>query len=100
MAHIKFVGMKIRVPVNPLLRVGLGVIMVVGGIFGFLPVLGYWMVPFGLMVLSIDFPAVRRWRRRQTVKLGLWLQRRYPNFAKKVGFMRLRHTRAKIQPAE
>jgi hypothetical protein len=101
MAHIKFVGVKVRVPGHPLLRMGLGFVMVAGGIFGFLPVLGYWMIPFGLMVLSVDFPSVRRWRRNQTIRLGLWLQHKYPNFARRIGFIRLRHSRrAKMQPAE
>jgi len=39
---------------------------------GFLPVLGFWMIPLGLLVLSVDLPAVRRWRRQFTV----WWNRR------------------------
>ena len=42
---------------------GLGVILVIGGLLGFLPILGFWMLPLGLIVLSIDFALVRRWRR-------------------------------------
>jgi hypothetical protein len=30
---------------------------------GFLPVLGFWMIPLGLLILSLDLPLVRRWRR-------------------------------------
>jgi hypothetical protein len=54
-------------------RIGIGSGLVVGGIFGFLPILGFWMVPLGLLVLSHDLSAVRRWRRRTTV---WWCRRR------------------------
>lgn len=53
-------------------RVVIGVLLVLGGVLGFLPILGFWMVPLGLMVLSIDIPAVRRRRRR----FGVWWERR------------------------
>ena len=86
MRHIKFVGFNVRVPAHPLLRIGLGVILVFGGFLGFLPILGFWMLPLGLVILSIDFAMVRRFRRRASVRLGRWLLRRWPNFARKVGF--------------
>ncbi len=57
------------------LRIGLGIALVVGGMFGLLPVLGFWMVPLGLAVLSIDIPWVRRQRRR----LVVWWGRRKEN---------------------
>ena len=41
-----------------------------GGLLGFLPILGFWMVPLGLYVLSRDSARVRRARRRLTVHLG------------------------------
>ncbi len=47
-----------------LLRVLLGVVLIIGGIFGFLPVLGFWMIPLGLAVIFLDAPLVRRaWSR-------------------------------------
>jgi len=45
---------------------------VILGIFGFLPVLGFWMIPLGLLVLSYEFAAVRRGRRR----LQVWWEKR------------------------
>ncbi len=54
------------------LRVVVGVLLIFGGILGFLPILGFWMVPLGLLVLSYDLPMVRRWRRR--LEVG-WLRR-------------------------
>ena len=41
-------------------RVTLGVLLIVGGILGFLPVLGFWMLPLGLAVLAIDIPLAAR----------------------------------------
>ena len=42
-----------------LVRVPLGVLMIVGGLFSFLPVLGIWMLPLGLMLLAVDVPLIR-----------------------------------------
>lgn len=60
-------------------RVAVGVALVFGGLLGFLPILGFWMVPLGLMVLSIDLPAVRRRRRR----LAVWWARRSKRSARR-----------------
>ena len=53
-------------------RIAIGLLLILGGIFGFLPVLGFWMIPLGLIVILIDVPAVKRlasrgrdwWRQR------------------------------------
>ncbi|MBP7001972.1 tryptophan synthase subunit beta [Amaricoccus sp.] len=42
-----------------LLRAPLGVLLVLGGVFSFLPVLGIWMLPLGLLLLAVDFPFLR-----------------------------------------
>ena len=86
MAKVNFAGRKVKVPGNPLLRMGLGVALVLGGLVGFLPVVGFWMIPLGLAVLSHDLPPVRRFRRNTTVKFGNWLHRRWPGLAKKFGY--------------
>jgi purine-cytosine permease-like protein len=82
---INFLGKRIPVPANFIVRVIFGVALVLGGLLGFLPVLGYWMVPVGLLILSIDFPAIRRFRRRATVKLVGWFKRKFPGLATKMG---------------
>ncbi len=43
-----------------LVRLAIGLTLVAGGILGFLPILGFWMIPLGLAILFIDVPAVRR----------------------------------------
>jgi purine-cytosine permease-like protein len=83
---IEFLGFRVRVPAHPLLRIALGVILVVGGLLGFLPILGFWMLPLGLIILSIDFAVVRRFRRVSTIKLGQWLKPRWPKLASRIGF--------------
>lgn len=46
------------------LRILIGLLLICGGLFGFLPILGFWMVPLGLLVLSYDIPRVRLFRQR------------------------------------
>lgn len=60
---------KIHLPVprSRLARMALGGGLVTGGLLGFLPVVGFWMLPLGVIVLSHDLPAVRRARRRMVV---------------------------------
>ncbi len=52
------------------LRLAAGLALVIGGILGILPVLGFWMLPLGLLLLSVDVPWVRRARRRLAVWWG------------------------------
>lgn len=64
---------------NRLYRVPLGMLLVIAGLLGFLPVLGFWMLPLGLLLLSIDIPALQGivsamiiWARR---RLSIWHRR-------------------------
>lgn len=59
-------------PQSRRLRIAIGMLLVILGILGFLPVLGFWMVPLGVLILSYEFAAVRRFRRRSVV----WWERR------------------------
>jgi purine-cytosine permease-like protein len=69
MPSIRFGKRSISLPRNRTARVAVGSGFVLGGALGFLPVLGFWMVPIGLIVLSHDFPRVRRLRRQSEVAL-------------------------------
>ncbi|MFG6564799.1 hypothetical protein ACGYLI_11310 [Sulfitobacter sp. 1A13421] len=55
-----FVWIQRRVP--PGFRFALGLLLICGGILGFLPILGFWMLPLGLMVAAMDVRLFRRWR--------------------------------------
>jgi purine-cytosine permease-like protein len=57
----------LRTTDNHWVRKTIGVLLVIGGMLGFLPVLGYWMLPLGLALLAVDFPLARRLHRRLIV---------------------------------
>jgi hypothetical protein len=40
-------------------RLPLALILIVGGLVSFLPVLGIWMLPLGLLLLAVDLPCLR-----------------------------------------
>lgn len=50
----------VRGPRRHLLRIPLAILLILGGIFSFLPVLGIWMLPLGLAILAVDVPALRQ----------------------------------------
>lgn len=41
------------------IRLPLAVIFIAGGLLWFLPILGLWMLPFGLLLLAVDLPPLR-----------------------------------------
>jgi hypothetical protein len=71
---IRLGSREIRLPQSVAARVALGALLVLGGLLWFLPILGLWMFPLGVLVLSRDVAAVRRLRRRVEVRLGRWRQ--------------------------
>lgn len=54
--------------VAPGLRSLLGVLLMIGGVLGFLPVLGFWMFPLGVAFVALDVPLTRH-------RTELWMQR-------------------------
>lgn len=48
-----------------IVRVTVGILFILGGLLGFFPVLGFWMIPLGLIILAVDF----RWARHALVNL-------------------------------
>ena len=83
--RVRIANHSLKVPGSPRARRVLGAALVIGGILGFLPVLGFWMVPLGLVILSVDSTRVRRWRRQMEVKHGAWLKKHYPRLAGLLG---------------
>ena len=75
----KFVSW-LRQPSSMLVRIPLAILLIVGGIFGFLPILGLWMLPLGLLLFAQDVPMLqgpmarmlgwieRKWEERQRAK--------------------------------
>ena len=62
--------------VPPGIRSILGLLFMVGGVFGFLPILGFWMFPLGLAFVALDIPPLRH-------RIDTWLEslhkRGYPD---------------------
>ena len=54
-----------------IVRKVIGVLLLLGGLLWFLPILGIWMIPLGLLVLSVDFP----WARRGYLSISLWIRK-------------------------
>lgn len=50
----------LRHPMSRLVRIPAGIGLIAGGIFSFLPLLGAWMLPLGLLLLAADFPILQK----------------------------------------
>jgi hypothetical protein len=64
----------ITAPSAGLIRIPLGTVLIAGGIIGFLPILGFWMVPLGLAVIARDIPFLRP----PLIALLSWINRKSP----------------------
>src|SRR5690349_14945816 len=70
--HIVMGPTRIPLPKSRIARLLIGGLLIFGGCLGFLPILGFWMIPLGVLVLSHDLHVARRMRRRFSV----WWHRR------------------------
>jgi fatty acid desaturase len=50
---------KARKPSAKWVRIPTACALMAGGVVGFLPILGFWMVPLGLALLALDLPFLR-----------------------------------------
>jgi hypothetical protein len=64
----------LRRPSRLLIRIAVSLLLVLGGLLSFLPVLGLWMLPFGLVILSQDLPFLQR----PLLRSFQWIERRWP----------------------
>ena len=69
-------GRRFQLPESPYKRMLIGALFILGGCLSVLPIFGIWMLPLGLLILSIDIALVRRWRRRSEVRWVRWWARR------------------------
>ena len=72
---LKIFGRDFHLPHSRGARIGIGILLIFFGFLGFLPVLGFWMIPLGLFVLSQEYGWIRKLRRRLAVR---WGRRRKP----------------------
>lgn len=52
--------------IPPGLRTLVGVLLILGGLLGFLPILGFWMLPLGLVLVWVDLRRVWQFIRRRS----------------------------------
>jgi hypothetical protein len=67
----------LREPSRQWLRIGAALLFIVGGVFSILPILGLWMLPLGLALLSQDIP----WLKVPLEKAARWIERTWENLA-------------------
>jgi hypothetical protein len=63
-----------RKPSSRLVRIPLAVLLIGGGIVGFLPLLGFWMIPLGLALIAQDIPFLRP----PLARFLAWIDRKWP----------------------
>lgn len=63
----------VRQPSSRLVRIPLAILLILGGVFSFLPVLGLWMLPLGLILIAQDLPFLQGPMARM---LG-WMERKW-----------------------
>ena len=68
----------LRQPTSRWIRIPAGVALIGGGVLSFLPVLGVWMLPLGLVLLAEDVPVLKSSRSR----ILDWIEHRRPNWLK------------------
>ena len=66
----------LRQPSGRWLRIPAGLLLILGGLLSFLPILGIWMLPLGLLLLAEDLPVLRSWRSR----ILDWIERHHPEW--------------------
>ena len=66
----------LRKPSARWVRIPAGILLTAGGLLSFLPVLGLWMLPLGLLLLAEDVPPLRR----ATDRILDWVERRWPHW--------------------
>jgi len=69
----RFVGW-LRRPASRFVRFPMALFIFAGGFLGFLPVLGFWMIPLGLVLLAHDLPFLRQ----PMARLLAWIERKWP----------------------
>ena len=71
----KFVGW-LRKPSSRYARIPLAILLIVGGIFSILPVLGLWMLPLGLLLFAQDVPFLQKPMAKMLGWIeGKWIER-------------------------
>ena len=63
----------LRKPSSFIVRIIVSVLLILGGILSFLPILGLWMLPLGLIIIAQDLPFLQP----PLVKVLTWIENRW-----------------------
>ena len=63
----------LRRPSSRPARIPLATLLIIGGIFSFLPILGLWMLPLGLLLFAQDVPMLQP----PLIRLLAWVERKW-----------------------
>jgi hypothetical protein len=63
----------LRKPSSMWVRIPLALLLILGGIFSILPVLGLWMLPVGLLLFAQDVP----WLQPPLARMLGWIERKW-----------------------
>jgi len=74
--RLQAVVLGLRRPAARWIRIPAGLLLIVASLFSFLPILGLWMLPLGLVLLAEDVPPVRRGSNRVLA----WIEHRRPHW--------------------
>jgi len=64
----------LRQPDSRPVRIPVALLLILGGVFSFLPVLGLWMLPLGLLLVAVDVPALRP----PLTRVLRWIEQKLP----------------------
>ena len=77
----------LRRDAGAIVRLPLAVLLMAGGLVSFLPFLGIWMIPLGILLLAVDVPPLRSPVSALSIRGRRWapkLLRRVPAMRRKV----------------
>ena len=63
----------LRKPSSRFVRIPMALLLILGGIFSILPVLGLWMLPLGLLLFAQDVPFLQK----PMAQLLGWIERKW-----------------------
>jgi hypothetical protein len=69
----------LRQPSSSFVRIPVAGVLILGGFVGFLPILGFWMIPLGLLLIAKDVPFLRG----PIVRVLVWAERKWPGKSKR-----------------
>ena len=72
----RFAGAALRwgIESSPFVRWPIAIVFIFAGFLGFLPILGFWMAPLGLILIAEDVPFLRP----PLARLFAWILRKWP----------------------